>query len=76
MYELVWFRSCLLSDTTKFARGTVLKKTNIVLDSVHDQDMYEIIEKGKRGCVCQVSPKYCKANNKYMKPHNQDLISS
>ena len=37
--------------------------------------MYEMIEKGKRGGVCQVSSKYAKANNKYMKSYNQDIIS-
>ena len=28
-----------------FVWDAMLKKTNIVLDSVHDQDMYEMIEK-------------------------------
>ena len=54
----------------------MLKKTNIPLDLVHDQYMYEMIEKGERGGVCQVSSKYAKATNTYMKSYNQDIISS
>ena len=38
--------------------------------------MYEMIEKGKRGGVCQVSSTYGKATNKYMKSCNQYNISS
>ena len=38
--------------------------------------MYEMIEKGKRGGVCQVSSGYGKANKKYMKSYNQDIISN
>ena len=53
-----------------------MKKPNITLYLVHDQHMYEMIEKGKRGGGCQVPPKYAKANNKYMKPYNQNIISS
>ena len=59
-----------------FAWDAMLKKTNITLDLVHDQDMYEMIEKGKRGGVCQVSSKYAKANNKYMKDYDNNTISS
>ena len=59
-----------------FAWDAMLKKTNITLYLVHDQDMHEMIEKGKRGGVCQVSSTYAKANNKYMKSYNQDIISS
>ena len=58
------------------AWDAMLKKTNITLDLVHDQDMYEMIEKRKRGGVCQVSSKYGKANTKYMKSYNQDISSS
>ena len=60
----------------KFAWDAMLKNINITLDLVHDQDMYEMIEKGKTGGVCQVSSKYVKANNKYMKSYNQGIISS
>ena len=59
-----------------FAWDAMLEQTKITLDLIHDQDMYEMIEKGKRGGVCQVSPKYSKAKNKYMKSYNQDIISS
>ena len=59
-----------------FVWDAMLKKTNIVLDLVHDQDMYGMIEKGKGGGACQVSPKFAKANNKYMKSYTQDTISS
>ena len=45
----------------------MLKKTKITLDLLHDQDMREMIEKGERGGVCQVSSKYAKSNNKYIK---------
>ena len=54
----------------------MLKKTGMELDLVHDQYMYEMIEKGKRGGVCQVSSKYAKANNKYMKDYDNNTISS
>ena len=38
--------------------------------------MYEMIERGLRGGMCQVSKKHVKANNKYMDNYNQDIISS
>ena len=59
-----------------FAWDAMLKKNNIVLDLVHGQDMYDMVEKGKRGGVCQVSSKSAKANNTYMKSYNQGIISS
>ena len=41
-----------------FAWDAMLKKIEISLDLVHGQDMYEMVEKGKRGSVCQASFKY------------------
>ena len=58
------------------AWDAMLKHTNNTLDLVHAQYMYEMIETGKRGGVCQVSYKYVKAANKYMKSYNQHTISS
>ena len=59
-----------------FAWDAMLKKTNITLDLVHDQDMYEMIEKCKRGGVCQVSSKCAKANNNHMEDYDNNTISS
>ena len=50
-----------------YAWDVMLKMTAVELEQIHDRDMYEIIEKGKRGGMCQVSHKEAKANNKYMK---------
>ena len=78
VYEILWFRSCLdpayYMTLPNFAWDAMLKKTNITLGLVHDQDMYEMIEKGKRGGVCQVSSKYGKAYNNYMKPYSHILF--
>ena len=59
-----------------FAWGAMLFKTGVELEQIHDLDMYEMIESGLRGGMCQVSHKHIKANNKYMKSYNEDCISS
>ena len=60
---------------SNFAWDAMLKKIKITLDLIHDQDMYEMIEKGKRGCVCRVSSKCAKANNKHMGDYDSDIFS-
>ena len=57
------------------AWDAMLKKIKISLNLVHDQDMYEMVEMGKRGGVCQVSSKYAVANNKYMNKYDANTIS-
>ena len=59
-----------------FAWDAMLKKTKVKMDHLHDLDMYEMIEKGLRGGMCQVSKKHMKANNKYMTDYIPDIISS
>ena len=49
-----------------FAWDAMLLKTGVEIDPLIDQTMYEMIEKGLRGGMCQVSHKEAKANNKYM----------
>ena len=44
----------------------MLLKTGVILEPLTDKDMYEMIERGFRGGMCQVSHKETIANNKYM----------
>ena len=49
-----------------FAWDAMLLKTGVEIEQLHDQEMFEMVEKGMRGGMCQVSHKLAVANNKYM----------
>ena len=49
-----------------FAWDAMLLKTGVEIEQLHDQEMLEMVEKGMRGGMCQVSHKLAVANNKYM----------
>ena len=53
-----------------------LKKTKVELESITDIDMVLMVEKRIRVGICQAIHRYAKANNKYMKNYNKDVISS
>ena len=49
-----------------FSWDAMLLKTQVEIQPIVDKEMYEMIEHGLRGGMCQVSHKEAKANNKYM----------
>ena len=53
-----------------------LKNTKVELDLLTDIDILLMVEKGTRGGICQAIHRYAKANNKYMKNFDKDIISS
>ena len=55
---------------------TCLKKTQVELVLLTDNDMLIIHEEGTRGGMCPATYRYAKANNKYMKSYNRDIESS
>jgi hypothetical protein len=65
-----------------YAWDAMLLKTNEELgevhelEQIHDLEMYEMIESGLRGGMCQVSQKHIEANNKYMKDYDDTKESS
>ena len=43
-----------------------LKKTNVELEVITDDDMLLMIDNGIRGGICHAIKRYAKANNKYI----------
>ena len=53
----------------------MLKMTNIKPELMTDIDMFQFIEKGMHGGVSYIAHRYGKANNKYMKEHDEKAPS-
>ena len=53
-----------------------LKKTEVKLELLTDNDVLLMFERGIRGGMCQVSHHYAKTNNKYMKNHDKNKEST
>ena len=53
-----------------------LKKTEVELELLNNNDMLLMLEKGTRGGICQAIHKYAKANNKCMKNYDKNITSS
>ena len=53
-----------------------LKKTGVKLESLTDGDISLMVEKGIRSGICHAIHRYAKANNKYMKNYDKNIILS
>ena len=53
-----------------------LKMTKVELELLANIDKLLMVEKGSRGGICQARHRYAKANNKYIKNFDKDIISS
>ena len=53
-----------------------LKKTEVKLELLTENDMLLMVEKGIRGGICHAIHRYAKANNKYMKNYDINKESS
>ena len=56
--------------------ASLLKKTGVKLELLTDIDMLLIIEKGIGGGMCHATLRYAKANNKYKKSYDKNIVSS
>ena len=53
-----------------------LKKTNVELELLTDNDMLLMLEEGIRGEMCHATYRYAKVSNKYMKNYDRNKESS
>ena len=49
-----------------------LKFTKVKLETLHDIEMHQFIEKGMRGGISMISTRYAKANNKHLSDHDPE----
>ena len=58
------------------AWDAALKFTKVKLDTLHDIEMHQFLEKGMRGGISMISHRYAKANNKYLQEHDPEKPNS
>ena len=71
-----WTWLCLFFTAPDLAWEPALKKTKVELDLSTDIDMFLMVEKGIRGGICHAIHRYTKANDKYIKIHDENKESS
>ncbi|CAS00907.1 Protein CBG26256 [Caenorhabditis briggsae] len=63
---------CWYYTSPGLAWDAMLFKTGVKLQTIKDVEMYNFIEKGIRGGMCNTMLRYSKANNKYMSNYNSE----
>ena len=63
-------------SATGLAWQACLKKTEVKLELLTENDMLLIVEKGIRGGICHAIYRYAEGNNKYMKNYDKNKKSS
>ncbi|CAP20447.2 Protein CBG23644 [Caenorhabditis briggsae] len=63
---------CWYYTSPGLAWDAMLYKTGVKLQTIKDVEMYNLIEKGIRGGMCNAMLRYSKANNKYMPNYNPE----
>ena len=58
------------------AWNSCLKKNEVELELLTNNDVLNMLEKGIRGEICQASYRYAKSNNKYMKNYDKNKEST
>ena len=53
-----------------------LKYTKAKLDTIHDIEMHQFLEKGMRGGISMISQRYAKGNNQYLGDHDLEQPTS
>ena len=67
---------CHYFGSPGLAWDAMLKTTGVKLKLIDDIDMHLFIEKGMRGGISYIAKRYCKANNKYVKGHDENKAST
>ena len=55
-----------------FAWDAALKYTQVELDTIHDIDIYQFLERGIRGGISMISHRYAEANNSHLTHYNSE----
>jgi hypothetical protein len=58
--------ACHYYSAPGLAWDAMLKMTRVKLELMTDREMHDIVDKGVRGGMCNISRKYARANNKYL----------
>ena len=58
------------------AWDAALKYTKVKLETLHDIEMHQFIEKGMRGGISMITHRYAQANNEYLQEHDPEQPTS